>query len=110
MLLGRIRHALFGKGRLIELSQLRPVYRNALAVMQQKTGNADIGDYVEFGVSQGTSMGLMFEEVKRAGVDKVRLFGFDSFEGMPEETDTDDNGAWAAGDFSQDIDLSLIHI
>lgn len=41
------------------------------------------GAYLEFGVSRGTSMACMYHALTNAGLDDVRLVGFDSFEGLP---------------------------
>ncbi len=105
LLMGKLRHTLFGKGRLIEPGQLRPVYRNALALLVEKNGKEPIGDYLEFGVSQGTSLAIMHAELKRSNLDAVRLYGFDSFEGMPASTDDEDEGTWAEGDFRQEMSV-----
>jgi len=105
-LYGKLRYFLFGKGRLIEPAQLRRVYRESLAMLVEKNGSADsVGDYLEFGVSQGTSMEIMYKELKRIGNESTSLYGFDSFEGMPESTDGEDDGTWSRGDFKQDIDV-----
>jgi hypothetical protein len=104
LLYGKLRHALYGRGALIEAAQLRPVYRQALQLLEERNGSGDIGDYLEFGVSQGTSMQIMYQEVKAAKLEQVRLYGFDSFEGMPASTDDEDEGAWSRGDFRQEID------
>ena len=54
------------------------------------------GDYLEFGVSRGTSLAVMHRALARAGLDQVRLFGFDSFLGLPPEAAKD---GWRPGDF-----------
>jgi O-methyltransferase len=43
----------------------------------------DLGAYVEFGVSRGTSLACVYRELRARKLDHVRLVGFDSFEGMP---------------------------
>jgi O-methyltransferase len=54
------------------------------------------GDYVEFGVSRGTSMACMHKALSDCGV-KTRLIGFDSFEGLGAEAQ--DSG-WSKGEFA----------
>jgi len=54
------------------------------------------GDYVEFGVSRGTSMACMYSALKDCGVES-RLVGFDSFEGLGPEAEA--NG-WETGQFA----------
>ena len=80
--------------------ELQPCYREALRYLQEKVGAENIGDYFEFGVCHGSSIRLIYTELCRAGLDHVRLFGFDSFEGLP----ADDEGEWAAGSYSADYD------
>ncbi len=58
------------------------------------------GDYIEFGVSQGTSMACMHRVVNKLELDKVRLIGFDSFEGMPNSATEEDKGTWKPGQFA----------
>jgi hypothetical protein len=57
----------------------------------------EFGDYLEFGVSRGTSLACMFHALKGENVSHVRLIGFDSFEGLPPEASTE---GWMPGDFS----------
>ncbi|WP_372794422.1 TylF/MycF/NovP-related O-methyltransferase [Pontiella sp.] len=80
--------------------QLQPHYVNALRYLSEKYGPENVGDYYEFGVSRGSSMLLMYQETVKAGLDHVRLFGFDSFEGLP----ADNEGWWTEGDFCANID------
>ncbi len=46
----------------------------------------------------------MQEAARRAGLDKVRFFGFDSFEGLPSEAEWD--SPWSQGEFRSDIELT----
>jgi O-methyltransferase len=63
--------------------------------------------YLEFGVSQGSSMLCMHRALQtRSDGDAARLVGFDSFEGLPPETDTvsDQGGSsWRPGDFASPL-------
>jgi hypothetical protein len=43
------------------------------------------GDYLEFGVSRGTSMACVYDVLQAKGLGDVRLVGFDSFQGLPPE-------------------------
>ncbi|MBA3067157.1 MAG: hypothetical protein FP825_01590 [Hyphomonas sp.] len=67
---------------------------NAIQTLQGH-GHA-FGDYLEFGVSRGTSMACMHKALQTCGV-KTRLIGFDSFEGLG--ADAEESG-WKAGDFA----------
>jgi hypothetical protein len=42
------------------------------------------GDYLEFGTFRGRSFTSFFRAAEKYGLDDVRFFGFDSFEGLPE--------------------------
>jgi O-methyltransferase len=48
--------------------------------------------YLEFGVYVGTSMACMYRATESVAVDRLRLIGFDSFQGMPEDEGHD--GIW----------------
>ncbi|MEM1383965.1 MAG: TylF/MycF/NovP-related O-methyltransferase [Pseudomonadota bacterium] len=56
------------------------------AIASLRAADHQFGDYLEFGVSRGTAMACMHHALRRAGLGRVRVFGFDSFEGMPEES------------------------
>ena len=64
------------------------------------------GDYLEFGTFQGRSFTAFFRAAEKYGLNDMRFFGFDSFEGLPETTtcrprqqDTDP-WAFAAGNYA----------
>jgi len=86
--------------RLINERELRPCYRQALKYLQKKIGKENIGDYFEFGVCHGTSLLIMYDELLHARLANVRLFGFDSFAGLPP----DNEGMWKTGWYSADYD------
>ncbi|WP_267348284.1 class I SAM-dependent methyltransferase [Sphingomonas sp. GM_Shp_2] len=65
------------------------------------------GDYLEFGVSRGTSMAAVFHVLRRRGIDQNRLIGFDSFAGMP--TGSEEEG-WDAGAFASPLRLTRRHL
>ena len=58
-----------------------------LASVKSANGNTSFGDYLEFGVSRGTSTALVYRALEQQGLKDVHLFGFDSFEGMPTESE-----------------------
>lgn len=70
----------------------------------QERSNGTLGDYLEFGVYQGNSLVCMNRAVKNRGVDGMRLFGFDSFEGLPESAEFD--GIWSQGQFRSDLEFT----
>ena len=69
----------------------------ALAIETLGAHGHEFGDYLEFGVSRGTSMSCMYQALRRAGLAHVRLIGFDSFEGMPSEAA---GQGWAPGTYA----------
>lgn len=57
----------------------------------------EIGDYLEFGVFNGNSIGSMRLACDAVGLNSVRLFGFDAFEGLPAGSENEDDGVWKKG-------------
>jgi len=87
--------------RLVPQEELKRKYREALLLLSKNEEAQSLGDYLEFGVCHGSSMACMHHALKNLGFDHVRLFGFDSFEGMPDEADIEE-GNWYAGQFKSD--------
>ena len=71
-----------------------------------RNGKESVGDYLEFGVFQGTSMNCMWEMLKEMDLGHVRMFGFDSFVGLPDEAAIDDGGLWKPGEFAAPYELT----
>ena len=70
------------------------------AISTLRNDGHEFGDYLEFGVSRGTSMACMFHALQRAALDNVRLVGFDSFAGMPVEAETQ---GWKRGAYASTL-------
>jgi predicted O-methyltransferase YrrM len=70
---------------LVPEGAFRACCRTAIETLRRHGADEAIGDYLEFGVSRGTSLACMHQALDRAGLRRVRLFGFDSFEGLPPE-------------------------
>ena len=83
---------------------LQARYEAALALLAG-TG-AEMGDYLEFGVYNGTSMLSMHRALINAGIEHVRLIGFDSFEGLPSAAAVDDGGVWKPGEYRSSLDFT----
>ncbi len=62
--------------------------------------------YLEFGVYIGTSLACMYQAASDAGADKLRIIGFDSFEGMPEGVEKEDGSHWHKGELFSDMALT----
>lgn len=89
----KIRH----RSRLVPERELRAVLAHGLRTLIEREGPDGIGDYLEFGVYNGTSLICTFRELEAHGLNRVRLFGFDSFEGLPHDADQEDEGRWRPG-------------
>ena len=48
----------------------------------------------------------MWDALKEMDLGHVRMFGFDSFEGMPDVASTDDDGHWKPGEFAAPYELT----
>jgi hypothetical protein len=78
-------------------------YRDVLEMLIERHGRAGIGDYLEFGVFNGTSLICMYRALEQLRLSHVRLFGFDSFEGLPP----DEERHWGEGGrFSCDLETT----
>ena len=90
---GKKHLALLNRRRFVPSGALTTFYqRSLLHLLQQRKGRL-LGDYLEFGVYNGTSLTCMFRALEALRLPEVRLFGFDSFEGQP----ADEEGHWGPG-------------
>ena len=53
----------------------------------QKIKGEKIGDYLEFGVFNGSSIGSAYLSAMKNKLKSMKFFGFDSFKGLPKGTD-----------------------
>jgi len=86
------------RGGIVLPNELEPKYASAWRCLQRM--EVVPGDYLDFDVSRGTSLACMHRVVTRLSLDNVRLFGFDSFEGMPSNAAWEDLGVWRPGQFA----------
>ena len=70
------------------------------AVGRLRERGHEFGDYLEFGVSRGTSMACIHRVLVAQKMDQVRLIGFDSFEGIPPGADEE---GWPEGHFASSV-------
>ena len=103
----RLRRRIRTRKKLIIEEELRSKYRQGLLYLASKYGKASLGDYLEFGVYDGTSMITMHRVLEELGYGHIRLFGFDSFEGLPITATTDDEGHWQPGAFKSDYEFTM---
>jgi O-methyltransferase len=86
----------------VAADELEARFTQALAFVAD--GGREVGDYLEFGVYVGATMTCFDRARRAAGVDGVRLVGFDSFAGMPPEAATEGAGFSLPGLFSASVD------
>lgn len=92
--------------RLLPSEALEWRYREALRILRDRSGGEAIGDYLEFGVYAGNSLACMHRAAVDSGIGSMRLFGFDSFSGLPEVARTEDGGVWRPGQFCSDYEFT----
>ena len=97
---GKQRLSFLNRTQFVSPGPLTTFYRHSLLHLLQQRNGRPLGDYLEFGVYNGTSLTCMFRALEALRLSDVRLFGFDSFEGLPP----DEEGHWGPGGrFSCDL-------
>lgn len=81
---------------LVPPEKLISFFTDCISKLRQLKGE-QIGDYLEFGIFNGNSIGSMYLARKNTGADTMRLFGFDAFEGLPAGSENEDDGVWKKG-------------
>jgi O-methyltransferase len=81
---------------LVPPKELKAFFTECIKKLQDIKGE-DIGDYLEFGVFNGSSMSSMYLTTKAAGIGSTRFFGFDAFQGLPKGAEEEDGGVWKEG-------------
>jgi O-methyltransferase len=90
-----------GAATLIPVEELSRWYRSALDLLVERHGQESLGDYLEFGVFQGDSLTCMYRALQERQLDGVRIYGFDSFKGLPPiEHPEDRKLGWHQGQFA----------
>ena len=74
------------KINLVPPETLKTFFADCIKILQ-KTKGKEIGDYLEFGVFNGSSLGSAYLTAKKMNLKSIKFFGFDSFEGLPKGTD-----------------------
>lgn len=92
-----LRRRVLNRPRLVPEPDLRELLRHGLRELTDRHGRHSLGDYLEFGVYNGTSLTCMYREVVALDLPHVRLFGFDSFKGFPPSAVHEDEGRWQPG-------------
>jgi O-methyltransferase len=102
----RLRVRLRDRRRAVPETTYRELIHRGLEHLIGEFGQESLGDYLEFGVYNGTSLVSMFRETEAMGLTGMRLFGFDSFEGLPAAAATDDEGKWKPGAWRSDLEFT----
>ena len=84
----------------VAAEQLERRLVDALRVLRERLGTHEVGDYLEFGVYAGGTMTCADRARAAAGIDAMRLIGFDSFEGLPLEAAEINPERWSVGMFA----------
>ncbi len=84
---------------LVPPEKLKTFFADCIKKLQGIKGK-DIGDYLEFGVFNGSSMSSMYLTAKKLDLDSMRFFGLDAFQGLPEGAESEDDGVWKKGFYS----------
>lgn len=67
----------------------------------------ELGDYLEFGVCHGRSIACMAKTLAEQGLNQIKIYGFDSFEGLPASKDESDGKTfWQESEFPSDIEFT----
>jgi O-methyltransferase len=81
---------------LVPPEKLTHFFKSCIVLLKKLKGN-NIGDYLEFGVFNGNSIGSMYHAREDMNLTSMRLFGFDAFEGLPDGSELEDDGVWKKG-------------
>jgi predicted O-methyltransferase YrrM len=98
-----------GKHLLVPERELEETYRHVLRLLAVRAGPDGVGDYLEFGVYIGTSLLCMHRASEAVGLPSLRLFGFDSFAGLPESA-AKEEGRWHPGQFRAAYDVARAYL
>ncbi len=97
------------KIHLVPPEKLKTFFAGCIDLLREIKGD-DIGDYLEFGVFNGSSIGSMVLSSQSKGAGSTRFFGFDAFQGLPEGSEHEDDGVWEKGFYAcsfEDMQASL---
>jgi len=99
------------KRELVPAEKLIDRYEQALKILRERLSpDQSFGDYLEFGVYQGTSMSCFHQALQTYEIKTTRLFGFDSFDGLPASASEDDAGTWIPGQFKSSYDYTKAYL
>ena len=88
---------------LVPPERLKSFFAHCIKILQKIKGK-DIGDYLEFGVFNGSSIGSMYLTAKKENLESMRFFGFDAFQSLPKNAENEDDGVWKKGFYACSFD------
>ena len=98
----RVAGLIFLHKRAFERVCRQDFFHKAFTALQ---ANGIDGDYVEFGCHGGTTFSFAYHESRRHG-HRARLWGFDSFQGLPPSSlKEDEHPAWIEGQMATSVEL-----
>ena len=102
----RLRARVRDRRRAVPEPAYRALLNRGLAQRVNELGSDTLGDYLEFGVYNGTSLISTFRETELMDLRRMRLFGFDSFQGLPEAAAHEDEGKWKPGAWCSELEFT----
>ena len=106
----RIVTKFYQRQELVPMDILPGKYQEALEMVLAQRGEQELGDYLEFGVYQGSAMSCMYHAASSLGLNKMKFIGFDSFEGMPEQSNHEDENVWNSGEFYSSLPNTKVYL
>ena len=94
---------------LVPEEELEGTLASALRFLGKDSADAPAA-YLEFGVYIGTSLACMYRAAASVGASKLRIIGFDSFEGMPDGVEQEDGSRWHKGELYSDVALTKANL
>lgn len=97
---------LIEKDAMVPPRLLKQKQQEALNYLLDRIGIENLGDYLEFGVYNGNTLSCMYEVLQTTHCHHVRLFGFDSFAGLPASAAEEDENTWFPGQYNCQIEVT----
>jgi hypothetical protein len=91
---------------LVDEARFKTAVGSAIDRLLERIGEDHLGDYLEFGVYNGSTLAIVHDLLTRRGRISTRLFGFDSFKGLPPQARTEDNNIWMPGQFRCPVEFA----
>ena len=90
--------------KLVDDQAINTAMRKVAAFVKEQ--GIEVDTYLKLGVYNGSTITAMPRALDGAGINDVRVFGFDTFEGLPDFAITDCGGHWKPGQFHSSIEFT----